>query len=244
MKFKDWLEENVIKINNRNEIPDNYSNYAIANLSILKIMYNIFKNVNLLNILEIYEIVVHDNSTYFVAFPQIIESGSIVSTIRLLNANYLINNITSKERFKELLIAISKIDDIDNGNFYCLFTLNHSEYTTEYIKQVEEILNKGITSYTNLDLLYKEFKEALKNDLFRSILVTNFPDSGCIIFQKIEQIAEYKRYWSEEGQLQDTINSIIDNLDINDEVDIKSYDPEENSIISLGKFKKSNNKLN
>lgn len=234
MKFKDWVKKNVIKVEDDSYIEGNY--IGIKNITILEITFDILNYMKLLDIVKLYK-VKKFKSVYVIAFPYEIEIDEILPIIRLLNMNTYFDDM-DKESFKDTLIGTNVVTDVDNSDFYCRFTLNHSEYNIDYISQIEEVLNEDITFNTNLDLLYKEFKNKLKDSMFRSIMLTHLPNSGCMIFNNIEELKIYKSHWTaKENELEYSTDNIFDFDDV-------INDSDNGKVINIKDYINTNNKLN
>lgn len=193
MKFENWLEENTIHINDIEYLND-FSYIGIKYKAALKDIYNLLKSIDAVNLVTVYKIKNHIYD-YILAFGNTLSVENIFPAVRIINGKYFLNNLT-KEEFKSIIVTVG-VNDLDHDNFYCRITINPEMYQMSYVSEIEKVLNKDITFYTNLDTLFKEFKKSLKNEEFRSTIFSHYPDYGIIIFPDEETFIEYDNYYTE-----------------------------------------------
>lgn len=222
MDFKTWLKEKTIGIITKedlNDMSENDVQYMATNKDILENIYNLYKDTNILDFTDIY-ILKHERFDYVLVFTnELIDSYNIFETTKFLNSNKTFKNI-NMESLKALFI--NDIEDYDD--FYVLLTLDPNIYKLDYVKKIEKLLNKTITKFTNLDLLYKEFKNLLNSDIeSRLIIQTNMANFGIIAFNSLE---EYNNYIDDRDEFFSNIQkSLINNIQniLPDNMDIHSF---------------------
>lgn len=256
MRFNDWVRKNTTKIDSIDDI-ENKSYFGIRNDEMLKTVYNFFKDMKLLDYMEIYD--PKDLEYNVLVFSPEINLDELFSIIKLIDRFQYLNKIVNndeKEEFKKLIMYKS-IENIDTDEFYCMFTLSPIVYTIDHIYEVEEVMNEYITFKTNFDLLYDEFKEIMKNDRLAAIIKSHFPDCLFIAFNSIEEFDTYLEAQthfnrietessddliSDEVDLSDIINKL--NLNEDTDIEIRAYDENNGKIIDLGEYRKNNKNLN
>lgn len=256
MSFENWLNSNVTFIDDAGFLGD-LSYIGFRNKSAVETAYNLLKDIGVLEYTYIYSTNLKDGFVYIIAFSDLINVDEIFPVLRTINASDYLENIT-KEQFIGTLVGCTRLKNGLNGNFYCRFTLNHDIYNLEFIDKIEKILNENITEYTNIDLIYEEFKTAMSNETFSGIMKTHFPNCAAMVFNDPQELIAHKNTYLEEDnsyldysleELSKILPDILNEADMNGatEVNVKAYDPDQGKVIDIGTYKKTssnNNKLN
>lgn len=196
MRFKDWLNDNMIKVKSVDDIPTDL-NFVNTNLYGVQNVYNILKNTTFLDDIKIYYT---DNGSIFHYYicngAYSYDLDAIYSMVRFLNKNAILNFI-SEEIFIRAFICGRDIHETDT--LYFLLTLNPTVYSAEYIKKVESILNKNITICNTVKGLYKEFMNLIRtDDQFRNFIQSTYDGFGILSFKTKK---EYDSYIQERNEV-------------------------------------------
>ena len=202
MEFKEWLDEKIIGEIDGHDIDASIDRSSIVHfmptwIDVLEKVYNVYKDTNILDRIDVYSF---NHEYYNLAITQksnFIEIDVVFDTMRFLNYNKIFTTLT-----KDIFSNHIPIHKADSENFYVLLTLDPYKMNLDYIKEVEDVLNENITLYTNMDLLYEEFKNLIDTDAeFKLLIETNLEVFNIIQF---ESLKEYSKYFvSRDGLIED-----------------------------------------
>lgn len=210
MKFQDWFDERVKVVYDVEELKKSNLNFIDTNIPIIKKIYNFYKNTSIIDILGIYKNETGTGREYLITLDGSIDVSGVFQNIKFLTINGILKNINKEYFINDCLMKRNV--KINNNNFYCILTLNPYEYSNEYIKSVEKVLNENIDTYTNIDLLYDQFINELKtNSLFKAVLETTFLDFAIVCFKDKDEYKEFiMSSYSSQYELEvDAINDLI-----------------------------------